>query len=250
MPVTFLEMHSFEFKPVQNGWTPNQHSWALSTREHDVASSRRPHGPPRGASVAPEVLGQGRELLPAWRPPPGLLSLLGPCHAGGGEAAVPDGCADPRDAPCGIRRNVTKALIRCGCFLLQCSPSYDTTPPPPHPHTPHPQLQAHFTASPLPDIALETRTLPQTSPYSHGVQELSGNRWGPCDCFYRRRNRRESVNAFSVVVSVRNRITALTPRKTREEWKSKSQDKLEIYRSFCKRNHQRLHLRGWLPWCP
>lgn len=141
MPVTFLEMHSFEFKPVQNGWTPNQHSWALSTREHDVASSRRPHGPPRGASVAPEVLGQGRELLPAWRPPPGLLSLLGPCHAGGGEAAVPDGCADPRDAPCGIRRNVTKALIRCGCFLLQCSPSYDTTPPPatpPHPPPPAP----------------------------------------------------------------------------------------------------------------
>lgn len=150
--------------------------------------------------------GQGASagLVPAPRSPesPGAPScrVRGSCSA--------DGCADPRDARCGIRRNATEPLIRCGCFLLQCGPSYS---PPPHPHNPHPQLQAHFTASPLPDIALETRTLPQTSPYSHGVQELSGNRWGPCDCFYRRRNRRESVNAFSVVVCVRNRITALTP---------------------------------------
>ena len=66
-----------------------------------------------------------------------------------------------------------KAFIRCRRFLLMRS---RLRPPEKLDHLqvlPTTPFPATFTAPPSPDIALETRMSPQTSSYSHGIQELS-----------------------------------------------------------------------------
>lgn len=170
--------------------TPNQHSWAFSTWEHDLRSLHRPHrfhgphrppprAPPGGVSSASGVLWTRQDHLQAWQPSQGVLNPPEPSNAGErGECAVLDACAGRGETHLWHQEKCNETL--CHVQWLpprrgQSSRSFLEHSTPSHIYSPSQPRHGPGNQSNSPNIIL--------FPRHSGA--LRGDRWGPCDCLYR-----------------------------------------------------------------